>query len=116
MGLTEVVGGISGVVVGVVAFFLVMTRVDDWLWDLAFVRNDLRKAAAWELAVTRKEFANADAEEHKSGYKASFLFDMIVAGLGAVIGLAQRVVKLSPAGYVVEIVLARRSALASASH
>lgn len=87
LGALKLFTGISGVVFGTTAFFFVMTRVHDWLWDLAFERNDLRKAD--------KNVQNV------ADFKPNLVLDFIAGGLGTAILLAEKIVKVSPEGYVV---------------
>ncbi len=102
LGFWEILAGMLGVAVGIIAFFFTTTGLDDWLWDLAFVRNDLRKAKAWDQALSRDDPRNAGADvEQKSRYKPNLLLDSIARCLAAIVGLAQQIVALSPKGYIV---------------
>jgi predicted acylesterase/phospholipase RssA len=87
LGALKLLAGIAGVALGVLAFFLIMTRVHDWLWELAFMRNDLRKAGG-----EAQQIAN---------YKPNVVLDLLAAILGTGIRLAGKIVKVSPRGYVV---------------
>ena len=87
LGPLKLFAGIAGIVLGVVAFFLIMTLVHDWLWDLAFIRNDLRNAGEDIQKIAK--------------YRPNIVLDVIAGGLGAAIGLAGKIVKFSPRGYVV---------------